>query len=199
MSQIFDNAKKGYPYCLTAKTVPCTVTTKGENGLIYTLVTADKPGQYNFVSPYYQLLISQDDAICTEIDQENLEISNIQNITNINGKTDNSLPKVDVLGPSSLTTLIRANGLSKAYILTDPVSGVIDWGDILSYTIDPNKVDSLYIYFKVTNGAFPSIIWPASLKWTDATPPIIAANGDYLFVIMQTPSYAVANMAYALV
>lgn len=57
--------QKGKKYYLTVKTVPCTITFKGENNLNYTIGTYTTIGQYSFISPYYRLLIDKDDAILT--------------------------------------------------------------------------------------------------------------------------------------
>lgn len=197
MSKTYDS-KKGFAYCITVKTAPCTITTIGKNGLSYTLLQATTAGQYYIIAPYYEITISQDDAIYTEV-SEGAELNNVTNITNINGKTDNSLKVVNTPSVSSLATLIQINGLSCSYFLSSPITGQINWGNILSYPINSSKVDSLYIFFKIANDSFPVIQWPTNeqLKWVNGNPPIINLNGEYMLVIMQTANYAIANLAYS--
>lgn len=57
--------KKGKKYYLTIKTVPCAVTFKGKNGIVYNIKTYTTAGQYSLISPYYEILIDKDDAILT--------------------------------------------------------------------------------------------------------------------------------------
>lgn len=57
---------QGKSYCLTVYSVPCKVTTIGENNIEYTLLNVSETGQYLFIAPTWKVDISQDDASIVE-------------------------------------------------------------------------------------------------------------------------------------
>lgn len=60
------DTKQGKAYCLTVKTAPCVVSCIDKNGVVYTILNASAPGQYIFISPFWQITIDKDDALLTQ-------------------------------------------------------------------------------------------------------------------------------------